>query len=277
MSKDRNNIGLRIFSALWRQLSKLVCPLLMATMAKGLFYVLLSAGFTFHQTATADAAAEENSAALSASEPQRKVARHPKRANFKQESPSPEARHVADWIVDSGDNRSMPFVIVDKTNAKVFVFYPDGQLRGAAPALLGLALGDDIVPGIGDRKLSGIRPEERTTPAGRFVASLGRNLRGVEILWVDYEGAISLHQVITSNPRERRLERLASPKTTDRRISYGCINVPAKFYKNVVRQAFTGTKGIVYVLPETKSVREVFGAYDVGKQKLEDLEKVTDK
>jgi hypothetical protein len=47
------------------------------------------------------------------------------------------------------------------------------------------------------------------------------------------------------------------------RISYGCINVPAKFFDTVVSPAFTGTKGIVYVLPETRPRREIFGAYDV--------------
>jgi len=49
----------------------------------------------------------------------------------------------------------------------------------------------------------------------------------------------------------------------DKRISYGCINVPAKFFDNVVRPAFTGTNGIVYVLPETRLAREVFASYDV--------------
>ena len=100
----------------------------------------------------------------------------PKRANFGPDSASQDARNVADWVLDSGDNRNLPFVIVDKVDAKVFVFHADGRLRGAAPALLGLALGDDAVPGIGERKLADIRPEERTTPAGRFVAALDRNL-----------------------------------------------------------------------------------------------------
>jgi hypothetical protein len=186
-----------------------------------------------------------------------------KRANFGQELASEESRHLADWIVDSGNNLNMPFVIVDKAQAKVFVFKADGQLRGAAAVLLGLAVGDDSVPGIGERKLSSIRPEERTTPAGRFVASLDRNMHGVEILWVEYNTAISLHRVVTSAPKERRAERLASATTLDNRISFGCINVPVKFYENVVSPAFTGTNGIVYVLPETRSAKEVFGSYDV--------------
>jgi hypothetical protein len=184
-----------------------------------------------------------------------------KQADFGQEDASPDNRRVANWVVDSGDNYGLPFVILDKKAARVFVFHADGRLRGAASALLGLATGDDTTPGIGNRKLSQIRPDERTTPAGRFVAALGHNLHGVGILWVDYDNAISLHRVITSNPKEHRAERLAAPGSLDKRISYGCINVSAKFYDSVVSPAFTGTDGIFYVLPDTKSPEEVFGLY----------------
>ena len=205
------------------------------------------------------AMAQEHFSVLPAAEaPPTERPHSPERANFGQEHPSLQARQVADWIVDSGDNHGMPFVIVDKVDAQVFVLDPKGQLRGTAPALLGLAKGDDSVPGIGQRKLSTIRPEERTTPAGRFVASLDRDLHGEEILWVDYDAGIALHRVVTSNPRERRQQRLDSPSPLDNRISYGCINVPAKFYDTVVSPAFTGTNGVVYILPETRSAQEVF-------------------
>ncbi|HYA40369.1 MAG TPA: hypothetical protein VEF34_03645, partial [Syntrophobacteraceae bacterium] len=140
-------------------------------------------------------------------------------------------------------------------------FYGGGRIRGAARVLLGLAQGDDSIAGIGDRNLSDVRPEERTTPAGRFVASMGYNTHGKDILWVDYKNAVSLHRVITTNPKERRLERLSTPTPRDKRISYGCINVPAKFFDDVVIPAFTGTSGIVYVLPEIRSNREVFARY----------------
>jgi hypothetical protein len=170
---------------------------------------------------------------------------------------------MAEWIVNSNDNRGMPFVIIDKSDAKVFVFNANGQLRGAAPALLGMAHGDDAVAGIGERKLSNILPNERTTPAGRFVASLDYN-QGEEILWVDYATGISLHQVHTSNLKEQRGQRLSTPTTLDNRISFGCINVPVDFYKTVVSPAFTGTNGIVYVLPEIHSLHEVFVGYDKG-------------
>jgi hypothetical protein len=191
----------------------------------------------------------------------------PGRARFEREHASPDARHIADWVVDSGDNGRMPFMIVDKIEAKVFVFDADGRLRGAAPALLGLARGDDSVPGIGDRELSSIRPEERTTPAGRFIASLDRNLKGEKILWIDYDTSISLHRVVAGKPSDRRQQRLATPTPLDNRISYGCINVSGKFYDHVVTPAFAGTNGVVYVLPETRSIKEFFDSYHVGAQR----------
>ncbi|MDD4195824.1 MAG: hypothetical protein PHT96_05350 [Syntrophorhabdaceae bacterium] len=184
-----------------------------------------------------------------------------KRANFKKVGRSSAAQKFADWIVDSEDNSGMPFVLVDKVDARVFVFASDGQLRGSAPALLGLARGDDSVPGIGDRPLSAIRPEQRTTPAGRFVGLLGHNADGSNVLWIDHEKAVSLHRVITDDPRERRLQRLASPTPLDNRISYGCINVPVNFFDDVVRPVLANTRGVIYVLPETRSNREIFESY----------------
>ena len=184
------------------------------------------------------------------------------RADFGSERASPDARQIADWIVDAADNGGLPFVIVDKADARVFVFDAAGRIRGAAPALLGAARGDYTVPGIGDRQYSEMPPKTRTTPAGRFVAALGMSTRGEDVLWVDYEGAVSLHRVVTKNPGERRLERLATPTPLDNRISYGCINVPAQFYEAVIRPTFIGTEGIVYVLPETAPARELFGSYD---------------
>jgi hypothetical protein len=184
-----------------------------------------------------------------------------KRADFGREQGSRDARHLADWVVDSGDNLGKAFVIIDKIEARVFVFDAGGRIRGAAPALLGSARGDHTVPGIGERKLSAVRPEERTTPAGRFVAAIGQSSRGEDVVWVDYDAAVSLHRVIRT---QNRLQRLSTPTPKDKRVSYGCINVPAAFYDTVVSPAFSGTEGIVYVLPEIRSVREVFRSYEVG-------------
>jgi hypothetical protein len=187
-----------------------------------------------------------------------------RRADFHHEAASEDATRMAQWILDADNNHGLSFMIIDKKDARVFVFDPAGSLRGASAALLGAAIGDDSVPGIGERKLSTILPQERTTPAGRFVAALDHNIGGKDILWVDYVNAISLHRVVTGNTQERRAQRLDSPTTADNRISYGCINVPPVFFDKVVMPAFRRSNGIVYILPETRPLAAVFAGFGAG-------------
>jgi hypothetical protein len=176
------------------------------------------------------------------------------------------AQNLTHWIVRSFDHQGLPFVVVDKREARVFVFDRDGRMLGKAPALLGLAIGDDGFADMGDRPLAQIKPEERTTPAGRYLAQLDRNSLGQTIMWVDYEQAISMHPVRSLNPREQRLERLASPSVHDNRISYGCINVPVRFWRSVVLPTFRDTAGVVYVLPEVQALESVFLGLKVQKE-----------
>ncbi len=172
---------------------------------------------------------------------------------------------LVDWALSSGDNGGLPFVVIDKRSAVVFVYAADGRPLGAEPALLGSAHGDDSAPGIGERPLSAILPEERTTPAGRFVGAYGPALGQFStIFWVDYNTAVSLHPVITANPAEHRLERLASQTPDDNFITYGCINVAPEFYQDVIHATFEDTPGVVYVLPDTKPLEEVFPGLAAG-------------
>lgn len=189
--------------------------------------------------------------------------REAKVADLRGEQASPDVQDIADWAIGSGDNGGLPFVVIDKRDSRVFVFDAGGKLRGASPALVGAARGDDSVPGIGTRPIASIRPEERTTPAGRFTAVIGRGPKGEDILWVDYDAAIALHRVVTHVPAERRLQRLQSHLASERRITYGCINVPVAFYEGVVQPTFAGTRGIVYILPESKPLQDVFTALPV--------------
>ncbi len=183
----------------------------------------------------------------------------PRVADFAAQEASAEVRQMADWVMGQRDHRGMPFVIVDKQHVRVFVFQPDGKLGGASPALMGSALGDDSVAGIGEREMSAILPHERTTPAGRFVSMPGVNSFGEDIVWVDYNAAVSMHRVRAREPKERRLERLASATPDDNRISFGCINLPADFYDSVLKPALGARQGVVYVLPETRPLQAVFG------------------
>ena len=186
----------------------------------------------------------------------------PVKVDFGNEEASADARRLAQWVAYSGDHQRLHFVILDKKFAKVFVFGPDAKLIGASPVLLGYAPGDDSVEGIGQRAIDQVKPHERTTPAGRFVGEPGRNALGEDVVWVDYDAAVSMHRVRATNPAERRLERLASPTIEDNRISFGCINMPVVFYEGVLAPAFNKRYGIVYVLPETKSLEQVFAQVD---------------
>jgi hypothetical protein len=181
---------------------------------------------------------------------------------FKTVIAAPEVKRFVERILITQNHQSLPFVVLDKTHPEVFVFDAKGQLKGSAPALIGLAVGDDSVPDIGQRKLSNIQMAEKTTPAGRFVASLDLNLSGHQILWVDYETALSMHPVITSDLKEHRAERLASSSSEDKRISFGCINVTEAFFQKVVLPTFKSTYGIVYILPDSHAIQDVFSFYE---------------
>ena len=173
-------------------------------------------------------------------------------------APAGDARELLEWVARTHDNAGMNYVVVDKRLATVSVLDGRGKLLGTSPVLLGAAAGDDSAPGIGTRPMAQVLPHERTTPAGRFLAEPGHNAKGEDIVWVDYDTAVSFHRVRVANPSDRRLQRLATPTASDNRISYGCINVPVNFYNNVLRPAMTESGAVVYVLPETRSWQQVF-------------------
>jgi hypothetical protein len=171
---------------------------------------------------------------------------------------SEAAARVANWIAASGDNGSLPYIIIDKNAANLFLFDADGQSAGEAPVLIGIAPGDEASPGIGSKDLSKIGPAEKTTPAGRFLAKFGLAAGNEKVLWVDYHTSVALHPVVTGNKKERRRERLLSETADDNRITFGCINVPPSFYSRSITPLFQKSGGIVYVLPDTKDLEEVF-------------------
>ncbi len=179
-------------------------------------------------------------------------------ADFGDYQPTASARQMADWVVGRSDNHDRPFMVLDKTDARVYIFGADGRMRGNSPVLLGLAKGDDSVPGIGDRPIPLIKPEERTTPAGRFVTQPGKNADGEEVVWVDYADAISMHRVRKVAESEHRFARLESPTPTDNRISYGCINVPVPFFNTQIVPTLGKQQGVAYIIPEVKTMAQVF-------------------
>lgn len=181
-------------------------------------------------------------------------------ADFAATAPTPDARRLAHWVALTGDNQGLVFFLIDKVHATLYLFDGKARLLASTPVLLGAAIGDDSVPGIGTRPMEQIRPFERTTPAGRYLAESGRNLQGEDIVWIDHDAAVSMHRVRATNPLERRIRRLATATPADNRISYGCVNLPTAFYNQHVQPVFAASRtAVVYVLPETRSLQAQFG------------------
>lgn len=173
-----------------------------------------------------------------------------------------DARAVAHWVLDTGDNQGRPFAIVDKKGAQLAVLSAGGRVLGVTPALLGQAVGDHTVPGVGDKPPSQVLPEERTTPAGRFVSEPGRNLDGEHVVWVDYDSGFAIHRLRPGAGEQGRLRRLASATPADNRASLGCVVVDPAFYTGVVMPALGRQAALVYVLPETQPLSSLIGGGD---------------
>lgn len=185
-------------------------------------------------------------------------------AGFGNELASADARYAAGWVASQADNQNMPFVIVDKKNARMFVFEPNGRLRAATAVLLGAGPGDVSVPGIARRDPASLQRHERTTPAGRFLSEPGHNLKGEDIVWVDYDAKIAIHRLRPDAARAQRTVRLASAAADDKRVSLGCIVVPVSFYEDVIKPALGHHPGVIYVLPEVGTVQDMFSAFSAS-------------
>ena len=114
---------------------------------------------------------------------------------------TPAADRMVKWVMASGDNGRLPFIVIDKGAAALFVYGAEGQYLGTTPALLGSALGDGTLIGVGDRELSAIAPDQRTTPAGRFLATFGPAKGLGRVLWVDYGSALAMHPIVRGTGR----------------------------------------------------------------------------
>ena len=174
------------------------------------------------------------------------------------QSASADVLATVQWVGASKDNAGLPFVVVDKVNAQVYAFTPAAQLQATAPILLGMGVGD-VIRVSPDLPMSAVPPQERITPAGRYVSKLVLDPHGKVVLLIDGKNLITMHIVVKGTPAQRRAERLASVATDDNRISFGCINVPPAFFTTVVDPDFRPGQGIVYILPEKTTAGQLFG------------------
>lgn len=159
------------------------------------------------------------------------------------------AARFAQQAIAAGDTAGLAIAVVDKPSATIWVFDARGQPLASSPVLVGQATGDVAPPGIGSRPLSRVRPSEKITNAGRYLTEPGVNTQGEDIVWLDYDDALSMHRVRHVRG-ENRPHRLATPTVADNRISFGCINMPPAFYEQYIAPLFGDMPGVVYVLPE---------------------------
>lgn len=182
-----------------------------------------------------------------------------KTADFGDTAASANVRRMADWIVERDNNTGRPFVIADKANGLIYVFRKDGELNHRAPALFGKELGD-----LSGGRLA-LEGGKKVTPSGRFEMVPDVDPEGELGSTLDLAGSeiggssIAIHRLYLGDPKEQRQQRLASNDPTQRRISYGCINVSAELMEKVMNPTFGGeTGGAIYILPETKRGAETF-------------------
>ena len=172
-----------------------------------------------------------------------------------------EVRELVQWVNASNDHKGRPFAIVDKKQARIHIFTSQGRLAGSSPALLGQTPGDHTVPGVGERAQRGeVRADERTTPAGRFDAQPGVNLQGEHVVWADYASAFAIHRVRPGRTHAARSASLQSNTPADNRMSLGCVIVPVAFYTQVVQRVLGARRTVVYVMPETRRMGDLFGS-----------------
>lgn len=235
----------------------LATPLLLA-LAVGTAPCFAAAKHTAHATRHAAHATKPHA---SRSAVERKA--HGPLADLRNVKASKDVVQVANWVSYTYDSQRRPFVIIDKKAAEMYVFDGWGRLWSTSPVLIGMAVGDDAAPGVGSKRLSQLKLREKTTPAGRFEAQLGQDSHGANVVWIDYNAALSMHAIASVSPSERRAERMATPTPSDNRISNGCINLPPRFFSGVLLPTVRKHGAVVYVLPETRTPHQQFGAYDV--------------
>lgn len=164
---------------------------------------------------------------------------------------SPIARAFVARVVSSRDARGSPFAVVDKREARLYLFDAAGRLSASTPVLIGEAPGDLSADNVGAHAQAGFVPvRERTTPAGRFVAQPGTNNTGEQVVWLDWDSAFAIHRLRPGRSMRERLARLASPEAADKRASWGCVVAPEAFYVGVLQPWLRNRRAVVYVMPE---------------------------
>ena len=68
-------------------------------------------------------------------------------ADFIATRPTTEATRLVDWVLHTGDAHGLPFAVVDKRAARIYVFHADGRpwFTGRYDEMFGLSAGGDAI------------------------------------------------------------------------------------------------------------------------------------
>lgn len=170
-------------------------------------------------------------------------------------------------------------VIMDKPNARLFIFNPNGSLFLQKKVLVGRTIGD-FYKGNTDKV------ENRITPAGLFTLGLRDATRSenekrtageydfgkVFVLdkAIDGEYSVTLFHSVWTNEKDaaQRLEALKKEGAADSRYSFGCINVDKATFGSLVANNLNQMDGAaLFVVPDKQELIGEFLTGDVAKNK----------
>lgn len=164
------------------------------------------------------------------------------------------AQSVYESMAPTAKASGKGFIIADKPNGMLHVFFADGSLLIQDAALYGKDIGDI------ESKLSSLQGGAKITPAGKFTLVATPDAEYAGGMRLDLKetssagGVTAIHAAYLGDAKEKRLERLASTSAFDKRISYGCVNTThATFLKSILPNIEKLNGGMIFVLPDAQA------------------------
>lgn len=148
---------------------------------------------------------------------------------------SDQVRGFIRWVMDTGDHGGLPFVVVDKTHARLYAFGPLGQLRGSAPVVAEAADAHE--------------PMLLPAPAGRFINLGASPAEPRSMAWAHDDVVLVLRPSPVAGPRGQRSVRLASTEPGERRASEAELQVAGGFFREYI-DPLGEVASVAYVLPD---------------------------
>ena len=150
-------------------------------------------------------------------------------------------------------NGDHDFIMIDKTLGKIIVFH-EGKPVWTGAALTGRSPLDSYTAAILALPESHkFATAEKITPAGRFTVRRTQDDEEGTVFELDEVHGngwyLALHRIWTGIPSERRMQRLLSPESADKHITFGCINVSTETMRYLTTHLPEKDRTPLYILP----------------------------